>query len=160
MPVTKKPHMLIHPWTSYEAMSRDVGTGGAGDGELTLFELQSHIDRLSVQRAELLADHSSTAGVDLRIKDARRLYKDMVDSGAASLQYLPDHLMSLPSNLRQRASELLLHDDVGSLGDIDQFVLDHARERYAVMTGSAATFLARDRAMIEIDALAAALGYS
>lgn len=159
MPSVRKPHTLIHPWTSFEAMARDDQTSGAGDGQLTLSELQAHIDRLAAQRNQLMGVGVPTSFVDLRIADARRLYKDMVASGASALQYLPDHLMSLPAHLRTRASELLLHDDVGSVGDIDQFVIDHARERYDLMAGSMGSLYAREKALQEIGALATALGY-
>jgi hypothetical protein len=157
MPV-KKPHSLINPWTSYEAMVRDDQTSGAGDGQLTLTELTAHIDRLRAQKDQLMSNEAGVAVIDLRIADARRLYKDMVDSGATALQYLPDPLMSLPTHLKQRASELLLHDDVGSVGNIDQFVIDNARQRYNNLGGSPISYHSRQKALQEIDQLAQALG--
>lgn len=158
----KSAHALVNPWTSSEVMSRDDDELGSGDGLLTLGELQGHIDRLATQRGQLIDIHAPTSFVDAKIAGARALYKDMVASNAAAVQYLPDTVMSLPVNLRQRASELLVHDDIGSVGVIDQFVIDHARDRYDELgsMGSGATLLARQRALVDIAAIAAALGLS
>lgn len=158
--ISKKPHLLVHAWSQLDAMTRDDQTAGAGDGELTLSELQAHIDRLAQQREQIVTDEGPTGVVDLKINYARRLYKDMVDSGAGAVQYLPDGLMGLPVPLRQRATELLLHDDVGSLGDIDQFVINHARDRYAAIYGTGVSMMARQKALDEINQLAQALGLS
>lgn len=159
----KSATSLINPWTSSEVMSRDDADFTSGDGLLTLGELQGHIDRLAAQRSQLIANSSPTSFVDTRISGARALYKDMVASGATAVQYLPDGVMGLPVALRQRASELLVHDDIGNVGVIDQFVIDHARDRYkefGSLGGSGSMLQARQRALQEIDGIAAALGLS
>lgn len=156
----KSAHALVNPWTSSEVMSRDDDSLGSGDGLLTLGELQGHIDRLAAQRSQLIGIHAPTSFVDARIAGARSLYKDMVASNASAVQYLPDSVMGLPVNLRKRASELLVHDDVGSIGVIDQFVIDHARDRYDELAGLSGTtgMMSRHRALQDIAAIAAALG--
>ncbi len=158
----KSAHALVNPWTSSEVMSRDDDEQlGSGDGLLTLGELQGHIDRLAAQRKQLIDIHAPTSFVDAKISGARALYKDMVVSNASAVQYLPDAVMTLPVHLRQRASELLVHDDIGSVGVIDQFVIDHARDRYDEMGSlGPSTLLSRQRAMQDIAAIAAALGLS
>lgn len=157
----KGPSSLVNPWTAYEVMQRDdADFPGGGDGVLTEFELQSHISRLAQERNDALAMGAPTGFVDSKISDARELKLDMKASGMTAVQYLPDNLMVLPMALKKRASELLLLDDIGALGTIDQFVIDHARERYADMLsfGSAATVASGNKALLEITQLAAALG--
>ncbi|MFO0725443.1 MAG: hypothetical protein U1E65_16790 [Myxococcota bacterium] len=156
----QKAGSLTNPWASLEVMARDDGDLGKGDGLLTLGELTGHIDRLAVQRKQLLDTGLPTGFVDVRISQARQLFKDMVNSGAAAVQYLPDSLMGLAENLRRRASELLVNDDLGGLGEIDSFVIQHARDRYQDLAslGSAATSVSASKALAEIDALAIALG--
>jgi hypothetical protein len=92
--------------------------------------------------------------------DAQKLYADMVTSQSSGVQYLPDALMGLPVNLRRRASELLVNDDIAAVGEVDAYVLAHARGRYKMMmsAGSSATMMSAQKALAEIDQLAAALG--
>ena len=155
-----KPSALPRTWSALEVMSRDDGVLGAGDGVLTIGELQSHIDRLVLQRNQLVSSNAPTTLVDVRMGDAQKLYADMVTTHSAGVQYLPDALMGLPVSLRRRASELLVNDDIAAVGEIDAYVLAHARSRYKMMmsAGSSATMMSAQKALAELDQLAAALG--
>lgn len=156
-----KPTDLGGGWSNYSAMTRDQGiNGGTGaqDGLLTRSELSEHIKKLAVQRKEYMESDLPTTGVDFQINDSRELYNQMVASGADALQYLPDEVMSLPSNLRRRATDLLKHDDVSGLGTIDQFVIDAARDRYAMLPTTMSTMTSKKIAEKEIDEIAKKLG--
>lgn len=154
----KAPNSLAHPWTAGEVLSHDDDELGGGDGLLTQAELKDHIARLDQQRFDLLEIDAPTGFIEMRIATARSLHKDMFESNAAAVAYLPPPIMDLPLNLRKRATELLTHDDVGDLGMIDQFVIDHARERYQLSGGSPAMMGSQTKALSEITQLAAALG--
>lgn len=141
-------------------MTRDEGVGGVGrrNGLLTQAEVKSHLDDLTAERKKSVAAGHSTTYVDMKLNSGRQLYKDMVECDAIEVQYLPEALMELPQNLRRRACELLEGDDISMLGEIDQFVIDHARGRYNAMTPMTAVMIkAKKDALAELDKIADAL---
>ena len=158
MPVLK-PADLPSAWTNWSAMSRDKAPSGDPEGVLTRSELKSLLQDLNDAKTSASSSHEPTMYLDMQINSGRKLYKDMVDAGATGLQYVPDELMSLPIALRRRATELLKRDDTSMLGQVDQFVIDHARGRYNAMTAmSSGMVQAKETALNEIDDLADALG--
>lgn len=162
MPILK-PEQLVTPWSRWSALSRDKGVDGVGsdDGYLTIDELKNQLTNLAAERAKALEDGLSVFYLDMQIGESRKLYNDMVASGATALQYLPDDLMNMPEHLRRRAVELLRQDDVTTIGTIDQYVIDHARGRYGAMTAFTPGMMAsKQKALDEISEIAAWLGLS
>jgi hypothetical protein len=135
-------------------MSCDVDHGltGAGDGVLTRDELEEHIKRLE-RESEFAGDYMTDV-LDVEISDARRALRDMGLVQADGVEYLPENCRDLPSNLRRRATELLMIDDREAIGQVTPELIESARRRYRQLGGpSLAARSSRDAAFEDLDAL-------
>lgn len=146
-------------WSRYAAMMRDCAHagGGRGDGVLTLAELDQYIAGLHDERTELLRASESTMHLDMRIRESKDMRQDIQNAGVDGLSYLPRELeaLDLPTALKTRATELLMHDDRRNRGTITQEVIDRGRSRYLNMDARSAHLIqVKDRALQEITELA------
>jgi len=140
-------------------MDRGIHGVGAEDGHLTLNELSGYLQATSKARKSRHFSGLSTTYEDMKIKDGRKLYTEMIQRDITDIKYLPEAILDLASGLRQRACELLRIDDSPTSGEIDQYCIDHARARYHEMHPlSSGALAAKNRALSEIDQLALALG--
>ena len=152
---TIRANDLNSAWTDWSLNTRDANK----DGVLTRNELMTHIKGISGKRDRASLNGHPTGYFDMELNRSRKLYDDIKDNSADGVQYLNNELMSLPLALRKRASELLERDDTSMLNKIDQFVIEHARGRYASMTPMTSEMIqAKEKALDEIDDLADALG--
>ncbi len=152
------PQDLTGAWSRYSFMARDRVGPDANDGLLTVKELRSNLQNLAKERDKNVSSGVPTMWVDSRITSGRQLLKDMKENGATAVQYLSDEVMDLPSSLRHRAIELLKIDDSTTSGEIDQYVIDHARGRYNGMSPVAAHHADKAKALEEINKIAEHLG--
>jgi hypothetical protein len=152
-------------WTRYDVMTADLNGPEAADGYLKLYEAVDHVAELEAERSRRIAAGSAMMDIDDQLEDARELEKDIRSaaqySAAVQVQYLPDAVINLPLNLRRRATELLMNDDLGKTGEISQAVVSHARSRYDAISAITPGALGmKNKALAEIDAIASYLGLS
>jgi len=150
-------------WSRYSAMLRDTEQPGPdrGDGVLRLEGLEWYIDRLQIDRNAALRDRESTQVIDMRLRESMEMLGDMKRAGVTGLFYLPPQFdgVQLTPSLRQRITELLMHDDQDKTGRISQGLIDRARTRYYNLPQlSAHTVFVRERALNEIGDIAHKLG--
>jgi hypothetical protein len=142
----------------YTVLKMDVVGPGAGDGFLSLGELNRHVERL--ERDLVSEDPSLVPFARIELEEAQRLRRDLSDvadyappGAEVQIQYLPDELARASPEIRRRASEVLLQDDETHSGIITKAVIDHARGRYDVLSDVGAYAGARSR-RVALDELA------
>jgi hypothetical protein len=150
-----KPGDLATPWNQFSAMTCDVSHGlpNAADGLLTKDELEEHIRKL--ERDQRTAGEWSSDAIEIDLQEARRALRDMSLANVDAVEYLPEYCRDLPTNLKRRATEILMFDDKDAYGDITQELISAARTRYRRFGGgpSRAMLNSRDTAIEELDAL-------
>lgn len=158
-----KPFELNGGLTTWTVLNLDraVHDDVPGDGRLTASEVKGRVGELEKERAEAVAMGLPGFFYDDQIDEARSIYNQMKAKGVDELVYLPDALMGQPLSIRRRAVEILENDDLSASGKIDQYAIDHARERYQLGSmpgGTGAMLGAWQKALDEIDEIADVLG--
>lgn len=143
----------------YACMKRDFGHDGpgAGDGVLTIRELDDYIDNLEDELSRLRANGRSTRLVDVDLEDSRALRAAMLDKGADGLDYLPPQIRdaNLPPNLQRRAAEVLFNDNSDR---ITRTMITKMKRLYSGSSRSPGSLRNASSAVGELDDLANRLG--
>lgn len=146
-----------------EVMDLDAEAGTPPpDGVLTKAELARHVERLNDRFDQDSARGVSTQMLSLNLRTAERILEDMEAQGADGLDYLPQQVRdaNLPTNLKLRAIEILMHDDKRRTGTITRALLSKAKKRYTGSGRTVGTLSNQGDAHREIEALSKALGLS